>query len=99
VAENPDRLARLMADSLESFAILFRHVLGVMGVDAPYDKRECVLKLAEALKLDRAVFLRIFEYAADEEVWLEAETRQTFSGYLVQIERVINAIDSLPGER
>lgn len=99
VAENPDRLARLMSDSLESFAILFRHALGVLGVDAPYDKRECVLKLVEVLKLDRAVFLRIFEYAADEEIWLEAETRQTFAGYLVQIERVIDAIDSLPGER
>lgn len=99
VAENPDRLARLMADSLESFAVLFRHVLGAFGVDAPYDKRECVLRLAQSLDLDRATFLRIFDYAADEDVWLEAETRRTFASYLVQIERVIHAVDALPGER
>jgi hypothetical protein len=99
VAANPDRLARLMSDSLESFAVLFRHALGLLGADAPYDKRECVLKLAEVLNLDRAVFIRIFEYAADEDVWLEAETRLTFAGYLIEIERVIQAVDELPGER
>jgi hypothetical protein len=96
VSENPNRLARLMADSLESFAILFRHTLGAMGVEPPFDKRECVLKLADVLRLDRATFLRIFDYAADEEVWLERETTETFSSYLAQIERVIKAVDALP---
>ena len=99
VSESPERLARLMADSLDSFAVLFRHALGLLGVDAPYDKRECVLKLAAALNLDRAVFLRVFEYDKDEDVWLQAETSGTFAGYLVQIERVIRAIDALPAER
>ena len=99
VAESPERLARLMADSLDSFAVLFRHALQLLGVAAPYDKRESVLRLAEALNLDRAVFLRVFDYARDEDVWLQAETKQTFASYLVQIERVIHAIDALPAER
>jgi hypothetical protein len=92
-SQNPNRLAQLMANSLDSFAVLFRHVLVILGKDAPFEKRECVLKLADALKLDKRVFTRIFDYAVDEELWLETETNETFAGYLTQIERVIEAVD------
>ncbi|HKP13490.1 MAG TPA: hypothetical protein VJZ91_15325 [Blastocatellia bacterium] len=95
-SHNPARLAELMANSLDSFAVLFRHVLAAAGHDAPFDKRECVLKTAEALRLDRAVFARIFEYAEREDVWLDSETQATFAGYLKQVERVIDTVDKLP---
>jgi hypothetical protein len=93
---NPARLAELMANSLESFAVLFRHVLAMTGHDAPFARRACVMKIAEALKLDKQVFTRIFEYADREDVWLEAETQAAFAGYLKQIERVIDTVDKLP---
>ncbi|HVG21079.1 MAG TPA: hypothetical protein VNI02_18680 [Blastocatellia bacterium] len=92
-AQNPNRLSQLMANSLDSFAVLFRHVLAMLGKDAPFEKRECVMKLADALKLDKQVFTRIFDYAGDDELWLEAETSETFAGYLRQIERVIETVD------
>lgn len=92
-SQNANRLAQLMANSLDSFAVLFRHVLVMLGKEAPFEKRDCVMKLADALKLDKRIFTRIFEYAADEELWLETETNETFAGYLVQIERVIEAVD------
>ena len=92
-AQNPNRLSQLMANSLDSFAVLFRHVLVMLGEDAPFEKRDCVMRLAEALKLDKQVFARIFDYDDDNDLWLEAETNDTFGGYLLQIERVIEAVD------
>lgn len=92
-SHNPNRLARLMVDSLDSFVILFRHALTMMGGKPIYDKHECIMALADRLKLDKRVFTRIFDYEADEEVWLESETNETFATYLQQIERVIDAVN------
>lgn len=92
-SRNANQLARLMADSLDSFAVLFRHVLVMLGKEASFDKRECVMRLADELQLDKRVLDRIFEYAPDQEVWLESETNDTFGKYLAQIESVIDAVD------
>lgn len=92
-SHNPTRLTRLMAESLDSFTMLFRHVLAVRGLEAPLDTRECVIKLADALDLDKRVFERILQCEAEEQVWLQAETDETFGAYLKQIERVIDAVE------
>jgi hypothetical protein len=97
-SENAGRLARLMTDSLDSFAVLFRHVLGLMGAEAPFDKRECAMKVAEALKLDGKVFAAIFDYDSDGNTWLMAEANSMFAAYLIQIERVIEAVDNIPAD-
>lgn len=94
---NPARLASLMADSLDSFAVLFRHVLVMRGVEAPADKNAVLIKIADELGLDKGVFARLSKYAADEEVWLEAETGETFGKYLKLIEQVINAVNGSQG--
>jgi hypothetical protein len=52
-----------------------------------------VMKLADELKLDKKTFVRVFDYTADEEVWLESETNESFAKYLTEIERVIEAVD------
>ena len=95
-AHNPQRLAELMANSLDSFAVLFRHMLLMGGHDAPFDKRGCVMKIAEVLKLDKQVFARIFAHADTEDLWLQTEADTIFAGYLKQIERVIVTVDKLP---
>ncbi|HSB10020.1 MAG TPA: hypothetical protein VLM38_11095 [Blastocatellia bacterium] len=92
-SRNANQLARLMADSLDNLAVLFRHILKMLGKDAPFDKRECVMNLAAELKLDKAVFARVFDFGADEEVWLESETNEAFATYLAQVEKVIDAVD------
>jgi len=92
-SQNANQLAKLMAQSLDNFAVLFRHVLIMLGEEAPFDRRACVMKLADSLKLDKRVLERIFEYGVDEEVWLESETNNTFGKYLAQIETVIETVD------
>jgi len=92
-SQNANQLARLMVESLDNFAVLFRHVLLVLGKEGSFDRRECVIRLAEELQLDKKVLERIFVYSADEEVWLESETNETFAKYLIQIEKVIEVVN------
>jgi hypothetical protein len=92
-SHNPNRLAGLMADSLNSFVLLFRHVLEMLDVDVPTGRNAILLKIADELQLDKKVFARISEYAADEEVWLESETNETFGAYLKLLEQVTDAVD------
>ncbi len=92
-SRNANQLARLMSESLDNFAVLFRHVLVMLGKEAPFNKRECVMKLAEELNLDKKILARIFEYGPDKEVWLESETNETFAKYLAQIDKVIDTVD------
>jgi hypothetical protein len=96
---NPNRLASLMADSLDSFIVLFRHVIAMLGAEPPLEKREVVTKLADLLGLNKTVLSRLFDYAADEEVWLATETSETFAHYLEQIEKVIDAVNHMPIEK
>lgn len=97
-SESTFRLARLMHDSLMTYAVLFRHVVSMMGSDPPHDKKACAIHLAELLSLDTAVFKKIFNYASDDYMPLQAEVDDTFAAYLVQIEKVIEAVDRLPVE-
>jgi hypothetical protein len=97
-SHSPVRLAQLMSDSLDSFAVLFRHVLTMLGSAAPFEKHECVARLVETLGLDQGVIARIESYTSDDEVWLESEANQTFADYLRLIERVIDVVDDLPAE-
>jgi hypothetical protein len=92
-SHHPNRLAGLMADSLNSFVVLFRHVLEMLGTDVPTERNAILIKIADELQLDKKVFSRISEYAADEEVWLESETNETFGAYLKLLEQVTDAVD------
>lgn len=92
-SSNGNQLARLMVESLDNLAVLFRHVLLMLGKEGSFNRRECVMSLAEALQLDKGVLDRIFEYSADEEVWIESEANETFAKYLAQIEKVIEVVN------
>ena len=95
-SKKPSRLAALMADSLDSFVELFRHVLEIFGIEPPIERNEVLIRLAEELKLNKKVFARISKYRQDEEIWLEDETNETFTAYLELLERVIRAVDEQP---
>ncbi len=92
-SHSPVRLAQLMSDSLDSFAVLFRHVLTMVGSAAPFEKHECVAKLVDTLGLDKRVIARIESHSGESEMWLESEANQTFADYLQFIERVIKAVE------
>lgn len=93
---NTQQLSLLMTDSLSSFAALFRPVLFLMGEEPPVSKHDCVRATVKLLKLDPEPFERIFELRASEDLPLtEVEANDLFAAYMEQIERVIEAVDSL----
>lgn len=92
-----DGLKKLMADSLPSFAALFRAVLILKGVAPPATKHEIVALTASHLKVDGATFEKIFNIRENNfiEQLDEKGANALFGQYLEQIELVINAVDSV----
>jgi hypothetical protein len=91
-----EKLRALMADSLASFASLFRPVLMLHGQEPPRSKADVVRAVAHLLGLDAAVFEHVFALRADPDQSLtEKEANDLFGAYMVQIERVIVDVDSL----
>jgi hypothetical protein len=92
-----EKLSALMIESLGTFAVLFRPVLMLNGKEAPVAKQEAVRATVRLLGLDAEPFERIFELrSTDEEAFNEREAHDLFAAYMVQLERVIEAVDRMP---
>ncbi len=91
-----DGLKRLMAESLPSFAALFRAVLILHGMHPPATKHEIVALTAQHLKIDGTTFEKIFNIRENNftEVLDEKSANALFGHYLEQIEAVIRAVDT-----
>jgi predicted nucleotidyltransferase len=88
------KLCDLMTDSLASFAALFRAVLVLHGVEAPVAKPECVRATVRLLNLNSEPFEEIFAMRASGETpATEQEANELFAAYMLQIERVVEAVD------
>ncbi len=90
-------LKRLMADSLSSFAALFRAVLIVNGLEPPATKREIVALTAQKLDIDGMPFEKIFNirennFTANLD---ETSANALFGEYMEQIGKVIDAVDAV----
>jgi hypothetical protein len=92
-----DKLCDLMADSLTSFATLFAPVLMLRGDrEPPVTKREIVGATARRLGIDAAPFERVFALReSGAESLSERDAHELFAAYLAEIEKVIEAVDSL----
>ncbi|MFN0278571.1 MAG: hypothetical protein ACKVRN_08215 [Pyrinomonadaceae bacterium] len=90
-------LKKLMADSLTSFAAIFRAVLMLHGVEPPLDKRAIVALTAQRLKIDGTPFEKIFNIRENNftPVLDETSANALFGEYMEQIENVIHAVDSI----
>lgn len=90
-------LVNLMAESLSSFATLFRAVLLLFGIEPPVTKHEIVALTAGHLKIEGAVFEKILNirennFARELD---EREANRLFGDYMREIENVIAAVDNL----
>ena len=96
-SESVDGLKRLMAESLSSFAALFRAMLLLAKIDPPAGKHEVIALTVERYGLDGATFEKIFNIRENNfaETLDEVSANQLFADYLEQIERVIDAVDQV----
>lgn len=90
-------LKKLMAESLPSFASLFRAVLILRGMDPPATKHEIVALTAQHLKIDGTTFEKIFNIRENNFTGVldEKTANALFGNYLEQIELVIDAVNSV----
>jgi len=95
-SSSADQLTKLMADSLSSFAALFRAVLMLHGAPPPLGKRDAVQATARVLGLDPSPFNQIFELAGKNKSKLtQVQAENLFGSYLTEIQRVIDAVDQI----
>jgi predicted nucleotidyltransferase len=92
-----EKLCYLMADSLISFAALFRAVLLLHGIEPPVTKNAIIETTVKHLKIDGEPFEKIFEIRQNSasNTLNEVSANQLFANYMEQIERVIDAVDKI----
>lgn len=93
-------LSDLMAESLASFAAIFRAVLILHGVEPPVTKHEIVAMTVERLGLDGSIFERIFNIREKNyaEPLTDVSSNELFARYMEQVEKVINSVDTIGKE-
>ncbi len=96
-SESVEGLQNLMAESLSSFAALFRAALLMKGIEPPVTKHKIVALTAQELNLDGKPFEKIFNIRENNfaEKLTEVTANELFGEYMEQIEAVIAAVDTL----
>lgn len=90
-------LKKLMAESLSSFAVLFGGLLILKGIQPPANKHDAVALTAANVGIDGLPFEKIFHIRENNFTATldEVSANKLFGEYLEQIEKVINAVDSV----
>jgi len=95
VLSDKDVLRRLLADSLSTFCVLFRHALILHGVEAPARKSDIILRSEQQFEIDPAPFRALLDLREERLKPKEIEPEALLAPYLKQIEKVIDAVDRL----
>jgi predicted nucleotidyltransferase len=90
-----DVLRRLLADSLSTFCVLFRHALLLHGVAAHSKKREIIRQANDNFGIDPLPFNKLLDLREERIKPRELEPVGLFDSYLQQISVVIDAVDRL----
>jgi predicted nucleotidyltransferase len=95
VLSDKDALRQLLLDSVSTFCVLFRHALLLDEVAAPSRKREIMERASGHFGIDAAPFLTLLDLREEKVKAKEIEPEPLFSRYMIQIEKVIDAVDVL----
>jgi hypothetical protein len=88
-------LRRLLADSVSTFCVLFRHALALYGVDAPPRKREIVERAAQCFGIDRQPFDRLLDLREGRSTPRQVDPWKLLPPYLEAIGKTIAAVGRL----
>ena len=92
---DPDLLRRLLADSVSTFCVLFRHALALHGVDAPPLKREVIQQARDRFGIDALPFEKLLDLREERIKPREVDPAALLAAYLLGIATVIEAVDRL----
>ena len=88
-------LTRLMADSVPTFATLFRHALILSGDSPPVKKREIFRAAAERFQLSGKPFEALLDFREGTQRLDDREIGPIFEDYLKQITKAAEYVDRL----
>jgi hypothetical protein len=94
LSEN-DLLLRLMADSVSTFCVLFRHSLRLAGEQPLFDKHEVVAAAARRFGIDAQPFETLLQLREEKVKPRDLQPSPLFREYLKQIHNVIGAVDRI----
>jgi hypothetical protein len=93
VLSEKDLLLRLMADSVSTFCVLFRHVLKLAGEQPLFDKHEVVAATASRFGVDGQPFETLLQLREEKIKPRDLQPAPLFREYLRQIQNVVAAVD------
>lgn len=90
-----DTLARLLAESVSTFCVLFRHALRLCGFPSPASRREIVAQAASSFGFAPEPFQTVLALRDHTEKLKDVKAMEVLEGYIAAISRVIDAVDRL----
>jgi len=94
-SSDKDALRRLLADSISTFCVLFRHALILHGVASKGKKRDVIEQAREKFGIDPAPFAKLLDLREQRIKPRDLEPEGMLDSYLKQISVVIDAVDRL----
>ena len=88
-------MRQLLADSLSTFCVLFRHALSLAGEERPLRKREILRKAAARFSFDAAPFEILLDLREGKIKPRDVDAAKLLEAYLAGVSAVIRAVDQL----
>jgi hypothetical protein len=95
ILSEKEPLARLLAESLSTFCVLFRHALILHGVAAPNSKRAVIGNAGEVFHMDPKPFLQLLDVREDQTKLKSIDAPQLLASYLRELSIVVDAVDRI----
>ncbi|HLK62280.1 MAG TPA: hypothetical protein VKU19_02485 [Bryobacteraceae bacterium] len=92
---DPDLLRRLLADSISTFCVLFRHALALHGRDVQPRRRDIIQAARDHFAIDASPFERLLDLREERIKPRDTEPVALLPAYLQGITLVIDAVDRL----
>ena len=92
---HPDQLEPALRASASSFATLFRTLVRLSGESPPADAPHVIERVADLFQLDAEALLGAYLVRYTERRYRGAEIATLFRRFLVEVERLVAAIDEL----
>ena len=90
---DPDLLRRLLADSISTFCVLFRHALILHGEEGPATKRDVIARARERFGIDTQPFERLLDLREERVKARDVDATNLLASYMKGISTVIEAVD------
>jgi hypothetical protein len=95
VLSERDLLLRLMAESLSTFCVLFRHSLRLLGETPHFGKRQVVADAERRFGIDPQPFVTLIDLREEKRKPKDVNPKELFGRYLDQIGVVVDAVDRI----